>query len=43
MDAVQYFPSEVERVMEIMDEKELRMRAPLEEVKLLLKAGENSA
>ncbi len=39
VDAVQYFPSEMERVMEVLEEKELRVRAPLEEVKLLLEAA----
>ena len=38
MDVVKLVPSEVEPVIELMEEKELRQRAPLEEVKLLLSA-----
>lgn len=38
MDAVCYFPGELDKIMEILEEKELRLRAPLEEVKLLLDA-----
>lgn len=34
-DAVQYFPEEIEKVLEIAEEKEIRLRAPLEEAKLL--------
>lgn len=37
VDAVRYFP-EVERVVEVMEEKGMRIRAPLEEVKLLMEA-----
>ena len=39
-DVVKLLPEEVERVSELMEEKELRLRAPLEEVKLLLTANE---
>lgn len=39
-DAVKLLPGEAERVSELMEEKELRLRAPLEEVKLLLTANE---
>ena len=39
-DAVKLLPSEAERISELMEEKELRLRAPLEEVKLLLTASE---
>ena len=38
VDAVWYFPEEVERVVEVMEEKGVRIRAPLEEVKLLMEA-----
>ena len=38
VDAVRYFPEEVERVMKVMEEKGMRIRAPLEEVKLLMEA-----
>ena len=37
-DVVRLLPSEAESVIELMEEKELRQRAPLEEVKLLLSA-----
>ena len=37
-DAVLYFPEEMTKILEVMEEKELRIRAPLEEVKLLLEA-----
>lgn len=36
MDAIQLVPSEVEKIMELVEEKEIRLCAPLEEVKLLL-------
>ena len=39
-DVVKLLPGEAERVSELMEEKELRLRAPLEEVKLLLTANE---
>lgn len=38
VDAVCYFPGEVERVVEVMEEKGVRVRAPLEEVRLFMKA-----
>ena len=38
-DVVRLLPSEAESVIELMEEKELRQRAPLEEVKLLLSAN----
>lgn len=41
-DAVRYFPEELSKVVEVMEEKELRIRAPLEEVKLLLEATQSS-
>lgn len=37
-DAAFYFPNEASKFIEIMEEKNLRMRAPLEEVKLCLDA-----
>lgn len=36
MDAVQHFPNDIEEIMSVMEEKELRIRAPLEEVELML-------
>lgn len=36
LDAVQYFPDEVQEVVDLMTEKELRVRLPLEELELLL-------
>ena len=39
LDGVYHLPSELHRVSEIMEEKELRPRAPVEEVKLLLEAS----
>lgn len=37
-DAITYFPEELEKVLEVMEDKELRVRTPLEEVKMLLEA-----
>ncbi|XP_019642715.1 PREDICTED: LOW QUALITY PROTEIN: protein NRDE2 homolog [Branchiostoma belcheri] len=36
MDAVQWFPGDLQDVLDIMVEKEIRVRAPLEEVELLM-------
>lgn len=36
MDAVQLVPHELEKIMELSEEKEIRLCAPLEEVKILL-------
>ena len=36
LDAIKLVPDSAEQVSEFMEEKELRQRAPLEEVKLLL-------
>ena len=36
MDAVEYFPNEMQEVVDLMTEKELRVRLPLEELELLL-------
>lgn len=36
MDAVEYFPDEMQEVVDLMTEKELRVRLPLEELELLL-------
>ncbi|KAI4568516.1 hypothetical protein MJT46_008314 [Ovis ammon polii x Ovis aries] len=36
LDAVEYFPDEVQEVVDLMTEKELRVRLPLEELELLL-------
>lgn len=37
-DAICHFPDELQRLVEVMEERELRIRAPLEEVQLLLGA-----
>lgn len=37
-DTVHHFPDQLERVVEVMEERELRIRAPLEEVQMLLDA-----
>lgn len=37
-DAISHFPDELQRLVEVMEERELRIRAPLEEVQLLLEA-----
>jgi hypothetical protein len=37
-DTVRHFPTELGRVLEVMEERELRIRAPLEEVQMLLDA-----
>ena len=39
-DGARYFPEETEKIMEILEEKELRLRTPLEEVKLLQEINE---
>ncbi|XP_006101738.1 protein NRDE2 homolog isoform X1 [Myotis lucifugus] len=36
MDAVEYFPDEMQEILDLMTEKELRVRLPLEELELLL-------
>ena len=36
---VGHFPEELEKVVEVMEERELRIRAPLEEVQMLLDAS----
>lgn len=36
MDAVEYFPDEIQEILDLMTEKELRVRLPLEELDLLL-------
>lgn len=36
MDAVQLFPDRVQEFLDLMTEKELRLRAPMEEVDILL-------
>lgn len=36
MDGVKFMPTEVEKIMEIAEEKEVRLCAPLEEIRLLL-------
>ena len=41
-NAIMYFPEEMEKVIEIAEEKEIRMRAPLEEAKLLWSAANDN-
>lgn len=36
LDAVEYFPEELQEVLDLMTEKELRVRLPAEELELLL-------
>lgn len=36
MDAVEHFPDEMQEILDLMTEKELRVRLPLEELELLL-------
>lgn len=36
VDGVKFMSSEVDKIMELLEEKEIRLCAPLEEVKLLL-------
>ncbi|XP_016061177.1 PREDICTED: protein NRDE2 homolog isoform X1 [Miniopterus natalensis] len=36
MDAVEYFPDEMQEILDLMTEKELRVRLPVEELELLL-------
>ncbi|KAL6064753.1 hypothetical protein STEG23_024835, partial [Scotinomys teguina] len=36
MDAMEYFPEELQEILDVMTEKELRVRLPLEELDLLL-------
>nr|XP_033808744.1 nuclear exosome regulator NRDE2 isoform X2 [Geotrypetes seraphini] len=36
LDAVEYFPDELQEILDLMTEKELRLRMPLEELDLLL-------
>ncbi|XP_075386898.1 nuclear exosome regulator NRDE2 [Tenrec ecaudatus] len=36
MDALEYFPDEMQEILDLMTEKELRVRLPLEELELLL-------
>ncbi|XP_006823850.2 nuclear exosome regulator NRDE2-like [Saccoglossus kowalevskii] len=38
MDAILYFPDDLLHILDIMMEKEIRIRAPLEEIEMLLKA-----
>ena len=37
-DIVHHFPQELGKVVEVIEERELRIRAPLEEVQMLLDA-----
>lgn len=36
MDAIEYFPDELQEILDLMVEKELRVRLPIEELELLL-------
>jgi hypothetical protein len=36
IDAVEHFPNDIEEIMSVMEEKELRVRAPVEEIELLM-------
>lgn len=36
MDAMEYFPDELQEILDVMTEKELRVHLPLEELELLL-------
>ncbi|KAG8126412.1 hypothetical protein E2320_021629 [Naja naja] len=36
MDAIEYFPDELQEILDLMAEKELRVRVPIEELELLL-------
>lgn len=36
LDAMEYFPDELQEILDVMTEKELRVRLPLEELELLL-------
>ncbi|XP_034957789.1 nuclear exosome regulator NRDE2 [Zootoca vivipara] len=36
MDAISYFPDELQEILDLMTEKELRVRVPIEELELLL-------
>jgi len=40
LDVVRYLPTELTKITEIMEEKELRTRAPVDEVKLLKELSE---
>jgi len=35
LDAARYLPSQLTRIVEMMEEKEIRIRAPVDEIKLL--------
>jgi hypothetical protein len=39
---ISHFPDEMPRIMEVIEERELRIRAPLEEVQMLLDATTSS-
>lgn len=41
MDAVQYFPDELNEVLAYMTEKQMRIHSPLEEVTLLMEHAVN--
>ncbi|XP_065883465.1 nuclear exosome regulator NRDE2-like isoform X2 [Dysidea avara] len=43
LDAVRYLPTELTKITEIMEEKELRIRAPVDEVKLLQELSEEDS
>ncbi|XP_070578524.1 LOW QUALITY PROTEIN: nuclear exosome regulator NRDE2-like [Ptychodera flava] len=43
MDAVQYFPEDFQQIVDLMMEKEIRVRAPVEEVELLMQAKQQES
>lgn len=40
-DGIQYFSDDGQKIMEILEEKELRVRSAMEEVQLLLEINED--
>ena len=36
MDAISYFPGELQSIVDLMEEKEIHVRVPLEELQLLM-------
>lgn len=41
LDAVQHFPEDIQEINDIVTEKEIRVRTPLEEVELLMETNDN--
>lgn len=42
MDGVRYLPSQLTKIVEMIEEKEIRTRAPVDEIKLLQELSENN-